>query len=32
MRKTLDELARGVKGIVVISPELESMMESLNNN
>ena len=32
MRKTLDELEKGIKGLVVISPELESMMESLNAN
>jgi len=32
MRSSLDELEKGIKGLVVISPELEKMMTSLNEN
>jgi len=32
MRLTLDQLEKGIQGIVVISPDLEQMMTSLNNN
>lgn len=32
MRQTLDQLEKGIQGIVVISPDLEQMMTSLNNN
>lgn len=32
MRESLDQLENGIKGIVLISPEQEDMMNSLNNN
>jgi len=32
MRVTLDQLEKGIQGVVVISPDLEQMMTSLNNN
>jgi|LauGreDrversion4_2_1035121.scaffolds.fasta_scaffold389204_2 dynein heavy chain len=32
LRTSLDQLDKGIKGFVVISPELEDMMGSLNQN
>jgi len=32
MRVTCDQLEKGIQGIVVISPDLEEMMTSLNSN
>merc|ERR1719377_422879 len=32
MKRTLIQLEKGIQGIVVISPELEAMMNSLNQN
>lgn len=32
MRVSLDQLEKGIKGLVVISPDLEQMMSNLNEN
>jgi len=32
MRKSLEQLEKGINGMVVISPDLEEMMTSLSQN